>query len=387
MKLKKRHQFNVSFFRFGGKIYLGSKYHFHCKKNKLEKNKPYLILCNHTSNADPALLQLAFNRNIHFIAHYELVRSKIGRFLDRSFGIIQTMKGKTDLHAVRESLKVIKQNGIVGLYPSGDCTYNGIESPIDRSIIKFVRLLNVDVILYRTYGLYGVDPRFGRKTRKGKATGSIVRIVKAEELATLSDDELYKIITDAILINHYDLLKGETYKSKTKAEYLERVLFVCPDCGSVSTMVSKGNYIECNKCGYIAEYKEDLHFDLIKGKNSFPRLLEWINYEKEELKNINKEEIIFTDNLKKIKIEDLEENKKEERYKKGHIELLKDKLIVYYDDKIVECDLYKDVMIYHGKKRLVIYHENKVFNLIGFDRFCGIKYIYYQESLENLGDK
>ena len=39
MKIKKRHQFMVSFFRFGGKIYLGLKYHFHCKKNKLEKKK------------------------------------------------------------------------------------------------------------------------------------------------------------------------------------------------------------------------------------------------------------------------------------------------------------------------------------------------------------
>ena len=109
MEIKKRYQFNVNFFRLGGKMYCRLAYHFKCKKNILKKDEPYLILCNHTSNADPALVQLAFNRSIHFIAHYELVQSKIGRFLDYSFGIIQTKKGKTDLHAVRESLKVIKQ--------------------------------------------------------------------------------------------------------------------------------------------------------------------------------------------------------------------------------------------------------------------------------------
>ena len=381
MKIKKRHQFMVSFFRFGGKIYLGLKYHFHCKKNKLEKNKPYLILINHTSNADPALSQLAFNRSIHYIAHYELITSRIGKFLDWAFGIIPTMKGKTDLHTIREAMKVAKQNGVIGLYPSGDCTFSGIESPIDKAIVKFVRLLGVDTVLYRTHGLYGVDPRFGNTIRRGKATGSIQRILTPEEIEKLSDDELYQVIIDNISTNHYEDLKGETFKSKKKAEYLERVLFMCPDCGATSSMESHGNDLVCKNCGYTVSYKEDLHLELKNGKKEFDTTLDWINYEKEELKNINKESIIFSDDIKKVKVEQISK-RKEKKYKNGHIELINNNLIIKYEDNIIECDLMKDTMIYHGKKRLVIYHDELVYNLVGYDRFSGIKYIYYQEMLK-----
>ena len=381
MKVKKRHQFMVSFFRFGGKIYLGLKYHFHCKKNKLEKGKPYLILSNHTSNADPALLQLAFNRSIHYIAHYELITSRIGKFLDWAFGIIPTMKGKADLHTIREAMKVAKQNGVIGLYPSGDCTFSGIESPIDKSIVKFVRLLGADTVLYRTHGLYGVDPRFGNKIRRGKATGKIERILTKEEVEKLSDDELYDIILKALSVNHYEDLEGKIFRSKKKAEYLERVLFMCPDCGCTNSMESYGNDIYCKKCGYKASYKEDLHLELKNGKKELLTTLDWINFEKEELKNINRDGIIFSDDVKKVKVEKISE-RKEKKYKGGHIELLNDKLVIKYDDKIVECDLMKDTMIYHGKKRLVIYHDELVYNLVGYDRFSGIKYIYYQEMLK-----
>ena len=378
MEIKKRYQFHVSFFRPGGRLYLRLAYHFRVKMMKLDKSKPYLILCNHTSNADPALVQLAFDRSIHYIAHYELITSRIGKLLNHMFGIIPTKKGKVDLGAIRESMKVAKQNGVIGLFPSGDCTFSGVESYIDDSIVKYVRLLDIDVILFRTHGLYGVDPRFGNKRRKGKATGSVVQIITKEEIKNLSDKELYRTIMDAISINHYERLEGELFQSKRSAEYLERVLFICPDCHNVSTLYSSGKEIECTSCGYKAKYREDLHFDLLNGKNRFDAVLDWIEFEKEELKNNNYDGLIFCDGIKKVRIDTTDGFK---NYKKGHLELYKDKVVLKYSDKLQEFDIKKDKMIFHGKKRLVIYHGEKVYNLIGYDRFCGMKYLYYQECV------
>ena len=343
---------------------------------KLEKNKPYLILCNHTSNADPCFVQLAFTRSIHFIAHYELMASKMGRLVDHMFGIIPTMKGKVDLHGVRESMRIAKDNGVIGLFPSGDCTFSGVESPIDKSIVKYVRLIGADTILYRTFGLYGVDPRFSHKRRKGKASGSVVRILTKEEIDKLSDDELYKIIMDAINVNHYEELKEELYRSNKKAEYLEQTLFVCPDCHNISSLQSNGNIIKCDNCGYKIEYQENLHLKLLSGKNGFDTILDWINFEKKELKKLGGD-VKFSDDLKKIKVES---KNRFDNFKGGHLELLNNKIVLSYGNKIIEFDIMKDKMILHGKKRLVIYHEDDVYNLIGGNRFCGIKYIYYQES-------
>ena len=60
---------------------------------------------------------------------------------------------------------------------------------------------------------------------------------------------------------------------------------------------------------------------------------------------------------------------------------LLDKVVLKYSDKLQEFDIKKDKMIFHGKKRLVIYHGEEVYNLIGYDRFCGMKYLYYQECV------
>lgn len=79
-----------------------------------------LIICaNHTSMLDPIMLAIAVNRPISFIAKKELFKNK---FLERFFlglGAIAVDREASDLSAIRNSLRVLKDEKILGIFPEG----------------------------------------------------------------------------------------------------------------------------------------------------------------------------------------------------------------------------------------------------------------------------
>lgn len=56
--------------------------------------------------------------------------------------------------------------------------------------------------------------------------------------------------------NDYDYQKQKNieFKSKKGAEYLERLVVVCPVCHALQTMQSKGNLFWCSACGYETKF-------------------------------------------------------------------------------------------------------------------------------------
>ena len=53
------------------------------------------------------------------------------------------------------------------------------------------------------------------------------------------------------------------FRSKKRAEYLERAVYICPFCG-FSKWESKGNHITCTTCGRKVHYGEDKRLKGVK---------------------------------------------------------------------------------------------------------------------------
>lgn len=87
------------------------------------------ILCpNHKSNYDPPLL-VAFNkRHINMIAKKELYKNPLMAWLGKTFDVFAVERNGKDIEAVKHSLKVLKDGGILGIFPEG--TRNGMEKGI-----------------------------------------------------------------------------------------------------------------------------------------------------------------------------------------------------------------------------------------------------------------
>lgn len=390
MKGDRRRQFVWSFLRIFVRPIFRLFFGYKAINFKLEKNKPYVILSNHVAQIDPIYLAISFKRKINFIAYASVCYGKYQKLLYRYFAPIPKTKGKSDLMTIRESLKVIKNNGIVGLFPSGDCSFSGVESHIDRSIIKFLRMMKADLLLYRLDGIYGTSPRWGRKRNKGKARGQVKKVLTVDEMNALSDEELYNTIIEVIGGNNLSYIEGNLYKGKYCAEYLERTLYVCPDCGEVGTMFSHREAFTCLKCGYQVTYQPDLHFKLVKGKNYLPTVNDWYNYCIDALKEKDKNDqfpngqSIFVDNFEFLKTEWLEKSeqgyqvKHNISFEDGKISLYRDKFTIESKDgkEIINLPVKSSKVIFHGKKSLVIYNEQFTYTIHGYDRFCGMKYLH-----------
>ena len=138
-------------------------------------------------------------------------------------------------------------------------------------------MLKVTLIIFNITGGYGVHPRWANKSRKGKTFGEVVKILTYDEYKDLSNEELYDIIKTNLYVD--DTTTKNTYKSKKSAEYCERFLYVCPNCG-ITKIYSKGEYIYCPECELKVKYNENLEFEVVEGKFNFLNMKEWYHYQK-----------------------------------------------------------------------------------------------------------
>lgn len=83
-----------------------------------------LILCsNHSSNFDPiALAILTTKRQVHFMAKKELFDNPALKRLMENAGTFPIDREGNDLKAIKTALKILKDDGVVGIFPEGTRT-------------------------------------------------------------------------------------------------------------------------------------------------------------------------------------------------------------------------------------------------------------------------
>ena len=366
---------------------LACRYHFKTKKETLDKKQNYLILSNHQSFLDPAFVAISIRRPIYFAASDALWSRKwYVRLLLYAFGPIRIRKGTADISCIRALYSVVKQGGTVAIFPEGNRQWNDSCFHIERSVVKLVRLFKIPVILYNFHGGYGVQPRWGKGIRKGKYTGGIKEIIPVERLNAMSDDELYEEIVSGL--NVVDSESGELYRSKRRAEYLERELFVCPKCGAQDTLVSSGNEISCKKCGLTVAYGEDLRLKSADPDFHFGRLVEWYDYQLGYVRefDIEKEQTLCTD--KSVRLFD---KTTQERVKvaEGEITLSKELLSVG-EWSISTSEIFGGSA--NDGNKFSFNAGDKSYIVIGDERFNGIKYLLFfnrvcEQIVKKGGDK
>lgn len=79
---------------------------------------PYIVLANHTSNFDPALVQVAIGNDVcRFMTSNYYFRLPLIGYILRKWGAIPKIQFSPDLRALREALNVLAHGGVVGIFP------------------------------------------------------------------------------------------------------------------------------------------------------------------------------------------------------------------------------------------------------------------------------
>ena len=369
--VKKRHAAVFAFLRFAMAPFLWLRYHYRAEKAPIRKG-PCIVLSNHQATMDPFFISKAFPFQLYFYASDDLFNLKVSPLIRYLAAPIPKSKSVADLKAVMISLRVLREGGAIGITPEGNRTLSGRLWEMGDSAAKLVKTAKVPLVLFNLCGGYGTDPRWGVKIRRGtKFVGRVRRILTPEEYAGMSDEELFGIIKNELDVD--DTLSGERYKSRRRAEYIERALYMCPVCGSIGTIHSHGTGFCCTSCKTEAEYTEDLKISPPVG--GYSRIYEWYEWERQEIvrrilggEKISDGDILFRESVKLQKKIKLPGNT---------VTLDKDSLMISGGGTETRYPLAEiDAITAVGKKKFNFYYKGKILQVKGGKRFCAIKYVH-----------
>ena len=95
-------------------------------RERIPRRGALLVIANHSSVLDPVVLAASFPRPVMFMAKDELFHVPIFGRLLRAAGIIPVRRGRPDRAALEEALAVLRQGGVLALFPEGTRSPDGV---------------------------------------------------------------------------------------------------------------------------------------------------------------------------------------------------------------------------------------------------------------------
>lgn len=254
------------------KFYLERKFDIEVDNDITKKlQAPYLIVGNHQNNWDGFLVSIYVDELISFVISDEQYRNPILRRVLKYINAIPTIKAKIDISTIKRMLKAKKENRVIGLYPEGNRTWDGLTEPIYYSTAKLIKLLDIPVVIVKTKGGYLVSPRWAKASRKGKIFLTFEVLFTPEQIKEASNEEIFQILKQGLQHDEFAFQKEKMlpYRGKRLAEGLEDFLFACPACSEIDQLKSQNNNLQCQSCGYEVEYTEFGLFKVEEGSHLY----------------------------------------------------------------------------------------------------------------------
>lgn len=266
-------------------------YALHAKNAKLLKEikPPYLLLPNHANLFDPFFLTWFMPYPLFFITGDSLFRNRFISYWIRHYGAIPKSRAISDMETIRHIINVIKAGSPLCIYPEAEQTWDGASLPIAEGTGKLVKFLKLPVIQVKTMGSFSMRPRWAPNKRKGRVSMEFSLMLTAEQVKSMSAEEIQKLVEEKNEYNEWDWMK------KTRRQYnntsggcrsMEKAIYTCPSCKTMGKMKGIFNFIYCKECGYRVRYSNYGTFVSKKFPVYFSDMHKWNVWQTKELKNL-----------------------------------------------------------------------------------------------------
>ena len=360
-----------------------SKLRYNAKVEKFAEweDRPYCILLNHQTPFDQFFVGMSVKGNIYYLATEDIFSmgwvSDLIRWL---IAPIPIKKQASDVRAVMTCIRVAREGGSICIAPEGNRTYSGRTEYMSPAIIPLAKKMGMPILLYRLEGGYGVMPRWGDAVRKGRMRCYVSRVIMPEEYKTMTDEELYETVKEGLYVN--EACVDGVYKSEKTAEYLERLLYVCPHCG-LSTFESRRDTVTCLSCGRKARYTAAKE---LEGDFPYRFVAEWYDAQEDFVNALDvteKPEPLYVERAKVSEVIPYE--KKVVLDKNAAVELYGHSIAVTLKgvERVFSFDEVAAVTVL-GRNKLNIYHDDRIYQLKGDKRFNAVKYVHMFHRYKNI---
>lgn len=249
----------------------------------LAKGEPCLILMNHSSFTDLQIIAGIFRkRQYHIVCTNDGFIGKSG-FM-RRLGCIPAGKFITDIRLVKSMLYCVRKlKSSVVMYPEASYSFDGSETPLPLSLGKFLKQMQVPVVMVKTQGAFLRDPLYNcLQKRKTKVSATVKYLLSKEQIASMDAGTLNRLLAEEFSYDHFrdQKARGVKITEKFRADGLQRVLYKCPCCREEGQMVGKGVQITCTACNKSYTLGEDGLLSADSGDTEFAYVTDWYSWER-----------------------------------------------------------------------------------------------------------
>ena len=231
---------------------------------KIRIKGPAIVLSNHTSFFDFVYTTVAlYPRRVTYLAAHKMFYEPDKKMFLRLARAIPKALMQSDPVASLKAFRILKQNGIIGIFPEGQISPSGTSLVPAYSIAKFVKKANVDLYIVKHKNAYFANPPWSKKTFKGLVETEMSLLISKQELETASLDTIYTKIKDGLYFSSsaYNEEKRYTYKLNDITN-LENGIYQCPVCLHEG-LSSHHDRLICPKCQHEMIYDQ---YGMLNGK-------------------------------------------------------------------------------------------------------------------------
>ena len=363
------------------------KYGIRIERFREQEKRPYLILLNHQTPFDQFFVGMAFKGPVYYMATEDIFSNGwVSSLIKYLVAPIPIKKQTADIKAIITCMRVAKEGGTIAIAPEGNRTYSGRTENMRPAIAPLARKLGMPIALYRLEGGYGVHPRWSDVVRKGKMRGYVSRVIKPEEYANMTDDELFEIIQKELYVN--EAVCDAEFHHKKSAEYLERAVYVCPFCG-LSEFESHGDLVTCKKCNRSVRYLPTKELEGVGFEFPHRFFAEW--YDAQEAFINDLDVTALTDEPMYRETVELREvipyKKKNLLSKKAELSLYGNRVTICWEEDVLLCSFDEiTAATVLGRNKLNLYHDGHIYQIKGSKRFNALKYVHMYHRYKNIAE-
>lgn len=371
--------------------YTRLKYNIRIQRFREQGDRAYLILMNHQTAFDQFFVGMTFCGAVYYVASEDLFSNGwISSLLRWLVAPIPIKKQTSDVSAVKNCVRVAREGGTIAIAPEGNRCYSGRTGYMNPAIASLAKLLKLPVALMRIEGGYGVHPRWSDVVRRGRMRAYVSRVIEPEECARLSKAELMDIIERELMVD--EGAADGLYKSRHRAEYLERAMYVCPFCG-LSKFESRGSEIECLRCRRKVSYGEDKRLSGVGFTFPFEFVTGWYDYQEQFVRSLDlsrwTQKPMYRDSARLSEVVVYE--RKALLRREAAVALYGDRIVIDEGSAQELAFPFEEIgaLSVLGRNKLNIYHGERLYQLKGGKRFNALKYvnIYFHSKNTGRGDK
>ena len=206
---------------------------------------PFFVVSSHRSYLDPFIIEYCLPYRLHFVATFEVFRSRLSAFVFSTlFGCIPKKRYTSDLGAMQKIRATLRRGGVIGIFPEGERSFTGAMVELKPEVARLFRKYpEVPVFPVAISGSYFLWPRWGRGLRRCPVRVEFKPLLRF----TAAQDEGEILAAVAAAIRPDD--RGLSCRGENLARDIRLILYRCPACRAFDSLEARGNDFACAACG------------------------------------------------------------------------------------------------------------------------------------------